>query len=194
MALVSPFVTEKFIAYIGDVLTAELTFAVRLIDEFTSDLPTGGVHVTIEGQRAKPARNLSGYHVITDLPAGTYTVRVESDFYLPAEEIVDTTLLPPKTPVAGITLKPNARYPFPGHATLLRGVVTNGAPVSGALVSVTGKTMTSMTDEQGEFVLFFKGIKTEAITIVIQKGGDTKSTGATIEEGKTVSMGIIHFP
>jgi hypothetical protein len=73
-------------------------------------------------------------------------------------------------------------------------MVSNGSPIAGADVSVTGKTITTNTDERGEFVLHFRGIKTETITVVIQKGGDTKSIGATIEEGKTVTTGVIHFP
>ena len=148
----------------------------------------------IEGGSRTTVRNLSGYFLFTDLTPGTYTVRVESEFYLPAEQTVDTTLLNPKQPVAEIVLKPTPSYPFPGSATLLRGVVTNGTPLADAKVSVTGKTMTTVTDKRGEFILFFTGIKKEAITVVIQQGANSKSVAATIEEGKTASTGIIHFP
>jgi hypothetical protein len=194
MPLNSPFTTEGFIAYIGDVLTTRLTFAVRLVDEFTQLGVTGNVKVTLTGQGVIAAKNLGGYFLFNDLPSGTYTVRAESEFYLPAEVTVDTSTLDPRNPVFQIILKPAVSYPFSGAATLIRGAVTNGAPVAGADVSVTGKSITSSTDEHGEFVLYFRGIKTEAITVVIHKGADTKSIPATIEEGKTVSTGIIHFP
>jgi len=194
MALVSPYLTEKFIVYPGDVITSNLAFAVLLIDEFTQQGPAGHIVVKLKGRGAKAIKNPSGYFLFTDLPSGTYTASVESDYFFPVEETVDMSVLDAKNPVVQIVLKPNPGYPFPAGATLLRGVITNAAPVEGADVSVTGKTITTVTDKRGEFILHFRGIKTEAVTIVIQKGGDTKSVGATIEEGKTVSVGVIHFP
>jgi len=194
MALKTPFVTEKFVAYIGDVVTSNLTFAAVLTDEYTQEGPVGGVQVKLKEGGLKATENLSGYFLFVDLAPGSYTILVESDHYFPAEKSVDTPTLDAKNPVVQMVLKPNPRYPFPARATLLRGVVTNAAPVNGANVSVVGKTITTVTDERGEFVLHFRGVKTEAVTIMIQKGGDTKSVGATIEEGKTVSAGMIHFP
>lgn len=194
MALESSFVTDKFTAYIADVMTSNLAFAILLIDEYTQEGPVGRVEVRLKDGGPKAIKNLSGYYLFTDLAPGVYTVSVESDHYSEAEKAVDTSILDLKNPVVQIVQKPNSHYPFPSGATLLRGVVTNGSPVAGAEVSVTGKTITTNTDERGEFVLHFKGIKTEAITVVIQKGNDTISAGATIEEGKTVSAGLIHFP
>jgi hypothetical protein len=100
----------------------------------------------------------------------------------------------PKNPVVEVTLKPKPSYPFPGNATLVRGLVSNGGPVVDADINVVGKTIETKTDEKGEFVLYFKGIKQEAITVEIKKGGNTKSVNTTIEEGKTVSLGIVSFP
>jgi hypothetical protein len=194
MALESPFVTEKFLAYISDVVESNLTFAAVLTDEYTPEGPVGGVQVKLKEKGSNVSKNLSGYFLFTDLGTGIYTIRVESDHYFPAEKSVDTSILDAKNPVVQVVLKPNPGYTFPAGATLLRGVVANVAPINAAAVSVVGKTVTTVTDERGEFVLYFRGIKTEAITIVIQKGGDTKSVGATIEEGKTVSVGRIHFP
>jgi hypothetical protein len=194
MALQSPFITEKFIARIADVLTSNLNFAVLLIDEYTQQGPAGRVEVKLKDVGPKAMKNLSGYFLFTDLAPGVYTVSVESDYYSTVEEAVDTSILDAKNPVVQIVLKPNSQYPFPVGATLVRGVVANGSPVPDAEVSVIGKTITTNTDGRGEFVLHFRGIKTEAIIIVIQKGSDTKSVGATIEEGKTISAGRIHFP
>ena len=194
MPLQSPFVTETFKAYISDVITSHLSFAVMLIDEYTQDGPSGRIEVKIKEGGPAAARNLSGYFLVTDRAPGLYTVSIEADYYFAAEQVVNTPTLDPKAPVVLIVLKPNPRYPFPAGATLLRGVVVNSSPVAGAAISVTGKTITTNSDQQGEFVLYFRGIKTEAITVVIQKGSDTKSVGATIEEGKTVSAGRIPFP
>lgn len=194
MPLTSPFTTEGFISYIGDVITTRLTFAVWLIDGFTQQMPAGSVQVRLAGGGMSAPKNLSGYFLFNDLAAGTYTVHAESDLYLPVEETVDTSTLDPKNPVRQIILKPAPNYPFSAGATLVRGIVTNGVPVAGADVSVTGKPISTSTDGRGEFVLYFRGIKTETIMVVIHKGADTKSIPATIEEGKTVSTGIIHFP
>ena len=194
MTPATPIVTGGFVAYMGDVIKTNLTFAVWLTDEFTQQGPVGDVQVIIKSVSRTAVRNLSGYFFFTDLIPGTYTVSVAGDSYFPVEQAVDTTVLNPKHPVVEIVLKPTPSYPFPGSATLLRGVVTDGTPVKGAAVKVTAKTITTVTDGQGEFVLFFKGIKQEAITVVIQQGANTKSAAATIEEGKTVSTGIIHFP
>jgi hypothetical protein len=194
MTLVSPYVTSMFIAYLGDVIKTKLTFAIWLTDEFTQQGPVGIVQMKMKGGSRTAVRNLSGYFLFTDLTPGSYDVLIESELYFPAEQTIDSTALNPQHPVTEIVLKPNPQYPFNGSAALLRGVVTNGNPVQGAKVSVTGKTMTTVTDGQGEFVLFFKGTKQEAITVVIQQGANTKSLAATIEEGKTVSTGIVHFP
>jgi hypothetical protein len=194
MALVTPYMTEKFIAYISDVVTTNLTFAVWLTDEYTLQAPIGAVQAMLKGSGMKAQMNLSGYFLFTDLAAGAYTVCIEPEFYFPVEETVDTTLLDPKKPVFQIVLKPTPRYPFPANTTLLRGVLKNSVPIADAGVKVTGKTISTVTDDRGEFVLYFKGIKKEAIIVFIQKGSDTKSVGAIIEEGKTVSTGIIHFP
>ena len=194
MTPLTPLVTDGYIAYFGDVIKTTLTFAIWLTDEVTRQDPVGNLKVIIKSANRTAVRNLSGYFLFTDLAPGTYTVRVESDFYSPTEQTFDTTVLNPKQPVAEIVLKPTSSYPFSGSATLLRGVVKNATPVADAKVSVTGKTITTVTNKHGEFMLFFTGIKKEAITVVIQKGANSKSVAATIEEGKTASTGIIHFP
>lgn len=180
--------------YPGDVISTDLSLALWLIDEFTQQGPAGRVEVKLKDGGPTAKKNLSGYFLFTDLAPGVYTVSVESDYYSTVEEAVDTSILDAKNPVVQIVLKPNPGYPFPAGATLLRGMVTNGMPVAGATVSVTGKSVTAVTDGHGEFILHFKGIKTETITVVVQKGADTKSITTAIEEGKTVSAGIIHFP
>ncbi len=194
MAFPSPYVTDKFTAYLAETIISNLSLAVWLTDGFTQEEPLEPVIVAIVENGEKAFRNLSGYHLFTDLGSGNYTVSVTADLYLPSETTVDTSLLDPKNPVIGITLIPRPSYPFPGNATLVRGVVVNAEPVAGAEVTVIAKPEKTVTDRQGEFVLFFKGIKTELITLKIKKGGDTKTVTVTIEEGKTASTGIIHFP
>jgi hypothetical protein len=193
MGFTSPYVTDAFTAYPAETIVSKLSLAVWLKDGFTQKRPIGKLRVSIMENGKTAFGNLSGYHLFTDLPPGNYTISVSGDAYLSAEATVDTSVLDPRKPVMEITLSPNPAYPFPGNATLVRGVVGNGDPVVGAEVTVAGKPEKTMTDQQGEFVLFFMGIKTEVITLQVKKGGGTETVSATIEEGMTVSVGKIFF-
>lgn len=193
MAITWPYVTDKFTAYPGDTIITNLSMAVWLTDDFTGREPVGNIKVIIKEGNIKAGSNLSGYHIFTDLAAGNYTVRTESDLYFSEDVTVDTAALPPKNPVVEIALKPKPSYPFPDWATLVRGLVSNTGSVADAEISVTGRPVKSKSDEKGEFVLYFKGVKKEGITVEIKKGGTTKTVNVTIEEGKTISAGIIKF-
>jgi hypothetical protein len=90
-----------------------------------------------------------------------------------------------KNLITEILLKPKPSYPFPGSATLVRGrVLKNSNPVVDAEVRVVENDIVTKTDENGEFVLYFKGIKEKKIEIQIEKDGYPKME-ATIQEGKT---------
>lgn len=194
MAFITPYVTDKFTAYLGDVVSTNLSFAVWLTDEYTRREPVGDIKVMIKQGDMQAIKNLSGYYLFTDLIAGNYDVVITSDFYFPEETTVDISSLDPKEPVVEIVLKPKPAYPFPANATLVRGLVKNTGPLINAQVKVIGKPIETITDERGEFVLYFKGIKKGDITIEIKKYGNTKPIPETIEEGKTTSMGVITFP
>ncbi|MEC4675486.1 MAG: hypothetical protein VST72_01000 [Nitrospirota bacterium] len=194
MALSWPYDHDKFTAYPGDTLSTNLTLAVWVVDDFTLCGPLGPIRVVIKEGDIKAFRNLGGYYLFTDMAAGNYTVAIESDLYYSREKIVDTSLLDPKNPVLPVVIKPKTAYPFPAYATLVRGIVMNADPVAGAEVKVSGKPNETVTDDRGEFVLYFKGIRKEDITIEIKKDGNTKNVNITVEEGKAVSTGIIVFP
>lgn len=195
MAFTTPYVTDKFIAYPGDVKTTNLSLAILLIDDFTRREPIGRINVELKDEDIEAIKNLSGYYLFTDLTGGNYTISIESDVYFSEEKEVNIPHPDPKNPVVEIILKPVPAYPFPENATLVRGLVSNTNPVVNADVKVLGKTIETKTDERGEFVLYFKGInKTESIAIEIKKDGDTKIVNTTAEEGKTISLGIISFP
>lgn len=94
-----------------------------------------------------------------------------------------------------ITLKPRPSYPFPGNATLLRGVISNNDHVPDAVVNVEGMYIRTKTDEKGEFVLYFKKIEDNSlISIEIIKNKKTKPIHAIlIKAGNTLSLGKILF-
>jgi hypothetical protein len=194
MTVIFPYLTGQFTAYEGDKFTTVLSLAVRLIDDFTERETIDNIKVTIKEGDIQAFRNLSGYYLFNDMSAGNYNLAVASDFYFPEELAVSVPQPDPKNPVVEVSLKPVPSYLFPSYATLVRGLVSDGSPVAKAQVEVLGKPIQTLTDEKGEFVLYFKGIEMENITVEIKKGGNTKSVNATIEEGKTKSLGIISLP
>ena len=194
MAIIFPYVTGKFTAYEGDKITTTVSLAVSLTDDYTEKKPIGNIMVTIKEGDIKAFKNLSGYCLFNDFAPGNYNLLIESEYYFLQETPVNIPQPDPKNPVVEISLKPIPAYPFPGYATLARGLISDGSPVANAQVEVVGKPIKTLTDEKGEFVLYFRGIKQVNITIEIKRGGSTKSVNTTIEEGKTVSLGIVSFP
>ncbi|MFZ0388952.1 MAG: carboxypeptidase-like regulatory domain-containing protein [Calditrichia bacterium] len=189
-----PYFVKNDIYHLAEVISTNLTLAVRVIDDYNERVPVFPVTLRIESEGAEAFRNTGGFFCFVNLPAGTYEVHAESDFYFPATQTVDTSTLDPKNPLTELRLMPRPAYPFPFSATLVRGLVNDGAAVSGAAVTVAGKTIETFTDEKGEFVLYFFGIASENITIEITRNGSTKSLNTTIEEGKAISLGVIPFP
>jgi hypothetical protein len=190
-----PYVTETFTAYAGDVQITNLSLAVWLTDEYTEEKPVGRIKVMLNEVEREAFRNLSGYYCFLDVPHGNYMLSFESEFYFPVAMPIAIPFPDPKNPVEEIVLEPHAGYPFPQNATLVRGVVSSSTgPVVEADVTVVGKSIETRTDDNGEFALFCEGIKKENVTIRAHKGGTTRVVNTTIEEGKTVSIGVIAFP
>jgi hypothetical protein len=110
--------------------------------------------------------------------------------------------------IAGIILKPKPFYPFPDHATLVRGsivsiVESKEIPVDNATVKVVDYEIETESDGNGEFVLYFNEIKNNKnnnkqkeveIRIEIEKNGVYKTLETIIGEGKTIVLGKIVFP
>lgn len=193
MAFDDIYVTDKFTAYKGDVINVNLSLALWLIDDYTQNEPIGQVKVRIKEGDISAKKNFSGYYIFNDLPVDIYTVIVESDFYFAEERTFDISQLDPKNPLEEIVLKPKPSYPFPDNATLLRGLVTDNGPLINAVLRVVGMQMETITDENGEFVLYFKGGVDGNITFKIIIYGKTKQIDATIKEWETKSLGIIPF-
>ena len=124
-----------------------------------------------------------GEYGFVDLASGEYEIWWGSQYFFPPDKDNPETF----TYKAGeeykepkvVTLRPKPCYPFPPGATLLRGVVVEGrdggvvvkdrdgkpVPVKGAAVYAVDHGDTkweeseSKTNEKGEFVLFFEGLK-----------------------------------
>lgn len=139
--------------------TTRLTLAVELIDTFTGKQPGEELPVSAADVDTMPVTNLSGFHLFLDLPNDPLTIVVDGgDRYLDLEETIDPTEHDP--PAVQLNVMPSPGYRFPPGATLLRGFVVDNSddPIEGATVSIRDTGGETVTDENGEFVLFIKSI------------------------------------
>ncbi len=185
-----------------------LSFAVWLVDDYTQKEPLGEVRVMLNGEKittVKALKNLSGYHIFSGLPEGTYTLSVESVFYFSEERIVDTSsFVNSKEPVVEIVLKPKPLYPFPDRITLIRGLLDPLVPEPDLLAGITIKAISKSTgreilgipDEKGEFVLYFREIINRKAEIILEIKGEgiEKTLPVLIEEAKSIFTGVIKIP
>jgi len=190
------FIDDRFTSFPGDIVPQRtLSLAVWPEDVFTQERPIGMITAGLKEEKHVPIVNLSGYHCFVNVPDGNYILTIESTYYYSVEKTISLPYPDPKKPVETILLNPKPGYPFPPGTTLVRGIVSITEPVADAIVTVRGTSQETMTNEKGEFLLFFKGLrnKEEDIVIEIKKFGSTKIIPVTIEEGKALSMGIISF-
>ncbi|MFZ3167954.1 MAG: hypothetical protein WA130_10100 [Candidatus Methanoperedens sp.] len=266
MSFVTPYITNKFTAYLGDIISTRLSVAVWLIDDFTKKEPIGNVRVAIEEGDIKAVKNPSGYYIFTDLAGGEHTISVESDLYFLEKKPVDNTpgvklefdasgpaakatsvklkdvsklqaddavefrnssgeieqrsltridtdsrtiywdeeLIRDFTSnstvhilkhlIVEILLKPIPNYPFPATATLIRGSFLSKDPSNPVKVKA-GDRMETVTNDRGEFVLYFKGAKKGDVIPTIYIQGKRYPQDVKVQkEGERKALGIISFP
>lgn len=176
--------------------------------------------------RTVPVRNRSGFFCFEGITApGPYTLVLEPDrttsdwYYLEPtgpvwndtfERVINLPKPDPKSPVEIATFVPKTSYPFPASATLVRGMVTKGTPagVGGAIVSTTYQhedppgsppspiQVRTLTDREGEFVLFFKRLPnaTQPIILRADKDGAQVQQPVIITEGTTRKGVLLDLP
>lgn len=160
---------DEYILYSERELIRETALVVILTDRFSGGPPTPEAAVYIRDSRYQAIRNLTGYYVFTRIPRyETFNIYVTCPGFFPQKRTLtagDVALLDPKSPVVKLTLEPMPSYPFPGGATLIRGMVRDGdgRPVPGARVETEGGTTGALTTHKGEFALFFTGITEDDI-------------------------------
>jgi len=162
-----------------------------------------------------PVRTQGGFFCFEGIEDGDYALLVEPErttsdwYYLESGGSIDSTFerdinlpLPdPLSPVEIATFVPKPSYPFPANATLVRGKVTQGtaAGVEGAIVSTTYQhedppgappsqtAVRTLTDREGEFVLFFKRLPsaTQMIMVMADKDVAHGQEPVIITEGTT---------
>jgi hypothetical protein len=96
------------------------------------------------------------------------------------------------------TLKPSTAYPFPGGSTLVRGTIfANGAPLAEATVQSAVAELQYLTDQDGEYVLFFTQISGVGETITLQATHalhPAVQQNTDVHRGMTVTMNIVMAP
>lgn len=161
--------SAEYILFSERELLREVALVVILTDGFSGGPPTPEAVVFIKDSRYPAIRNLTGYYVFTRIPKyETFDIHVTCPGFFPKKHTLtagDVALLDPKSPVVKLTLEPLPSYPFPGGATLIRGMVRGGEgrPVPGARVEIEGETTGVHTTHKGEFALFFTGITEDDI-------------------------------
>lgn len=184
MALIFPFITDKFTAYADakGTITTRLSLAVRVINGVNNQVITDGIKVSLLGETTyKPIQNLSGYYCFTDISRGKYKLIVQSnilngDQFFSEEVPLDIPFNNELDPVQEVKLIPKPSYLFSINATLIRGMVSRkpvypateddeGEPVVNAKIVAVYKgeqdKIETHTDRNGEFVLLIKKIKFE---------------------------------
>jgi hypothetical protein len=162
--------------YLDASLVSNLSFAVLAVDDFTGEQPLGGVRVSTKDPDHQGILNNSGYYLFLDLDnTAKYKVKIstESGLYAASETIVDLATLrrDPNfqiNPVIVIKLLPNASYPFPLRASLIRGTVqtlvgSERVPLAGAQVKIVERDLTYLTSERGEYIFYFTNLRTDEI-------------------------------
>jgi hypothetical protein len=158
-----------------------LTLAVVLRDRLVPNTrPTGSVEVSLTNSERKCCGTASGAFAYLSLPDGTYTVKVESDFYLPQRFTVsipwpasppgwdsagdaDVTLsLQNNAVIAEVNLRPEVNYPFPSGATLVYGEVVKteagqNHPVPDATIHVRDLNASPPDEKELQFGTNLKG-------------------------------------
>lgn len=193
--------------------STKLSLAVYLIDSYTGRRISGDAEVSLKGLNIKPVRNPSGYYLFLNIPEGVYTLQVTGGEYYFDEEKDEVRLsdLDRKDPVILITLTPTPAYPFSLSATLIRGCVrdNHGRGIPYANVKIKGRNIRTTTAENGEFVIYFEGLKkddvvtTEGKKLVKIKGNNPvlefmhsdykkKTKTVEIEEGRINSVSIAY--
>jgi len=165
--------------YLDTSSVENLSFAVLPVDDFTGERPLNTLKVSLQEPYREGIPNNSGYYLFLDLDANAkYTIVVESDSdqYANYETTIDMATLRQdptfqKNPVIPVSLLPNTAYPFSPQTTLIRGIVqtavassgANNTPVAGAEAKINERNLTYITSEKGDYIFYFKKLRTEDI-------------------------------
>jgi hypothetical protein len=109
-------------------------------------------------------RSASGLIVAPDVPAGTYSVRIEAPYYSP----FTASVISPQSSPLSVLLYRDASYPFSAEDTIVRGLVVeaSGSPHTGFdvnLLDAANATIDSVPlNADGEYVFYLPNLTSTA--------------------------------
>jgi hypothetical protein len=158
---------KKYTAPVDLRVAKGLRLVVSLIDNFSGKRPVGNIRMLLKDQHTKMAQNPSGYYLFFKVPGDGVHIRTQSDYYFAVEREIKIPELDPGQPVETIRLQPKPCYPFPSRTTLIRGIVkdSQGNLLPGAIVSIEGTTIKTLTTAKGEFVCYYTGLGEEDVVV-----------------------------
>lgn len=177
-------------------INTKLSLAVLPKDAFApTEAIKGDFSLAVNDYGKTPFKNNLGYFLFTDLPSETYTIKAEGAYYF-SKVVTGVTGLDPLKPVVEFEIEPNASYPFPEDATLLKGTVTTntGAAISNATVAIEGSTRSVLTDDNGKFIFYFKDVVGDEVSVTLniaQPGYIAKTVSYTVNNGSRKIVSII---
>ncbi len=194
-------------------VSTKLSLGVYIIDDYSGMEATGNFDVSIKGQNINPVKNPSGYYLFLDLSGDRYDVQVNGGEHFFDKEIETVKLedLDIQNPIINIALCPKPSYKFPPSATLIRGVVKNsqGKGIDGALLGINESSIRTRTTQNGEFVIYFKGLNKDNVIQSAEKkrvkiNGKNpvleikhpdyrkKRMSIEVDEGRTTSLSVTY--
>lgn len=201
--------------FLVETAISKVSLVVRLTDNYTGEIPAGKIELFLKdraGYERKPIRIAGGYYIFCDLPKDSYTIFVKGDkYYFDKKESVSPSDLNIQTPfIKNMSLVPAPPYSFSPNATLIRGCLLDSQRkgISNAVIGIKGKSEYFQTTEEGEFAIYFRGLKENEIKklerktlvkingknpILVVKHPDfgKKTKSIEVEERKTISVTII---
>jgi hypothetical protein len=182
---------ERFLNFLKDDLDVGWVkdADIRKIDENT-------IHISKEEDSLEITLDKDNEEVTIKIKDNTYTLRAKKEN---GNYNIYGSTVRALSYVAGIILKPKSSYPFSDRANLVRGSIvsivdSNKIPVNNAIIKVIDHEIETKSDENGEFVLYFREFKIGQIQITVEKNGIHKSKSIALVGREKVFMGEIIFP
>jgi len=142
-----------------------------IVIDGASSKPISGATVTLNG--ANQTTDINGKFVFTNATAGSFAITISATNY--------QTVTATGTLVAGVNDVGKIALTLAPQTSTLSGTVTDAdtkAPVSGAVVSISGQSLTSTSDVNGKYSI--PGIAGAQLTIVASSNGYLTQTLAVV--------------
>ena len=124
----------------------------------------------------------NGEFIITDIPKGSYTIKIEKEGY----EVITNQI----TIKEGESTTLNLSLSKILKTGIIKGVVKdrNGVPIHYAVIEIFGTNFTTKTDDKGAYI--FENVPVGSYTIKVSKDGKSIMKPVSVVEGKTTNKDI----